>query len=465
MPLKIFPKSKISAFHPYIVFLIVCAVYFTFPLYNFNADSLHYNLLSFAGAANPRVLFSDEVTPVHLLWHLFNTALIRILSPVTFLQSLYYLQLANIVLSLLYIFLFLTFVRQYARDLTVMFSVLILSFSHACLSYFLSLEVYTLNNISILCVFYMVYGLVRQKIPFNTASSILLAFVSFLAVLSHLTNFLLIFTIALFFLITRFRKKYIVLGTYLVVTSLLILGVIVVLAVIRNIGFGEAVLYFLNYSRKMKTYAPMHIFSDIVFFIRMMPTVFTPRFTLFMVLSFAVSLFLLVKYAARTVYRDPFIRFVGLYLLVHAAFFSQWDVDNLEHKLIFVPALLIGFSVSITHFQAALPRLWKGVLILMVAILIVLNVRFTILENATPDQNIGYRLAQAVQQQTTSSPVLVIDSPLDSLPLFSLTFFNQQVEVVSSENKHFQEKLHQYHNAGYNILHWSGSQFEPRKGG
>lgn len=435
-----------------------------FPLYNFNADSLHYNLLSFAGAANPRFLFSNEVTPVHLLWHLFNTALIWVLAPVTFLQSLYYLQLTNIVLSLLYIFLFLTFVRQYASDLTVTLSMLTLSFSHVCLSYFLSLEVYTLNNISILCVFYIMYSLIRQKIPVNISSSILLAIVSFLAVMCHLTNFLLIFTIALFFLLSGFRKKYFALGSYLVVTLLLILGVIAVLAVIRNIDFGEAAFYFLNYNRKMKTYTSMHIFSNLVAFSRMMPTIFTPRFSLFIMLSFGISLFLLVKYAAQTVYRDPFIRFVGLYLLIHAAFFSQWDVANLEHKLIFVPALLIGFSMSVTHFQATLPRLWKGVLILMVAVLIALNARFTILENAAPDQNIGYHLAQAVQQQTTSSPVLVIDSPLDSLPLFSLTFFNQQVEVVFSASKQFQQKLRQYQNAGYEILYWTGAEFEPGKG-
>lgn len=446
------------------MFFIVCAVYFTFPLYNFNADSLHYNLLSFAGADNPRFLFTDEVTPVHLLWHLLNTALIWILAPVTFLQSLYYLQLTNIILSLLYIFLFLTFIRQYASDVTVTLSVLIVSFSHACLSYFLSLEVYTLNNISILCVFYIMYGLVRQKIPFNTSSSILLALVSFLAVLSHLTNFLLIFTIVLFFLLSGFRKKYMAFASYLVVTVLLILGIIAILSIVRNIGFGEATLYFLNYKRKMKTYTSMHIFSNLVAFIRMVPTIFTPRFPLFIVLSFTVSLFLLVKYAARTVYRDPFLRFIGLYLLVHAAFFSQWDVANLEHKIIFVPALLIGFSLSITHFHTALPPLWKGVLILMIAVLIALNVRFTILENASLEQNTAYRLAEAVHQQETSSPLLVIDPPLRSLPLFSLTFFNQHVEIISSEDEHVQQKLQQYQHAGDPILHWSGSEFEPGKG-
>ena len=47
-------------------------------------------MLSFVSVANMTNLFSDESTPVHLLWHIVNTLFLKLLLPVTLLQSLYY---------------------------------------------------------------------------------------------------------------------------------------------------------------------------------------------------------------------------------------------------------------------------------------------------------------------------------------------------------------------------------------
>ena len=190
---------------PAFLFAGIAAAYFAFPSRHFNADALHYNLHAlYASQTGTEAFLNDVMVPGHLGWHLVAVGLIWLFGITDPLNSLLLLNMLNIAFALASVSLLVVLVRSYSDNFAASCAMLTLAFSHACAIYFLSVEVYSLNNLvlsAVLLGFYRVTS--REDRNLGMGSVVALGALSVLAVLAHMANLVLLPAAFVFFLVNR----------------------------------------------------------------------------------------------------------------------------------------------------------------------------------------------------------------------------------------------------------------------
>jgi hypothetical protein len=448
---------------PYLVFLYVCLVYLAFPSNHFNADALHYNIVGFMSIDDPAVLLRDESVPTHLLWHLLAAGLVALVHPADPRASLYILRILNIALALGSIFLFMRLVRSYAGEGVTAWATLMLAFSQACLRYFLSVEVYSLNNLVLMLVLLFIHRLAART-PFGPGPGDLavLALLAALAIATHLANVLLVPSIALW-LCARGGFRGAGRGTLFGLgAGALVLSIIEGIALLRSIGFADALRYFFNYSGKKGTYLSPDVLGNVVLSARSgLAAVIDPG-GIWLLLPMAIFL----VYAARhfrAFARDPWVELLVIHLCVAGAFLSQWDPDNSEHKIAVIPVLLL----LVTFVHARIGRPLRGAA-LAGALLVVMGVVLSgIAHGVLPYTRLEtyplYQLSSEIHDRAGADDVLVVglasSATGHAVTLSSMTFFNQRVAVLSTEDTDFEERARDYERRGFVVLRYLDGRF------
>jgi len=441
---------------PYLVFLYICLVYLAFPSNHFNADALHYNLVGFMSIDDPPVLLRDESVPTHLLWHLLTAGLLRLVRPDDPQASLYTLRVLNIALALLSIFLFMKLVRSYAGERVTAWATLMLAFSHACLRYFLSVEVYALNNLVLVLVLLFVHHLATKEPAGPRAVEIAaLSLLVAIAIATHLANVLLVPSIGLWLLARDVRNGVWRGALFGLSVSALVLALLQGIAFLRSTDLAGAFRYFFNYSGKKGTYLTPEIVGNGLLSARSgLAAVMEPA-GIWLLLPLAIF----AVYAARHLRafaRDRWVEFLLIYLGVAGAFLSQWDPDNPEHKIALIPVVLL----LVTFIHARIGQPLRGAALagalLVVAAVVISGFVEGVLPYTRLEEYPLYQLSSEIHDRTSADDVLVVGlasaATGHSVTLSSMTFFNQRVAVLSPDDAGFEERLRDYEMRGFAVV-------------
>jgi len=445
------PKAGVM---PYLVFLIACVVYVAFPSNHFNADALHYNLLAFMSLYDPSVVLRDGVVAAHLLWHLLASIFLFITQPATPLESLYLLRLMNIVLALGSIFLFMGLVRASAGAWAAAWATVILAFSQACLRHFLAVEVYSLNNLVLILILMAVHRATLAELRPGAGRAAAFAVLSAVAIGTHLANVLLVIPMLLFLLWRGREKRRVAAGVYLLCLFVLAVSGVVALALLSGRDLAGTLSYLMSYAGVKTNYLSSDILRNMTVSCWSVPASIMDRFTLWLYIPAAFFVWIAARHWS-IVWKDHWARFLLIQLALMGALVTQWDPENMEHKIACIPVALL----LVTRVQALVAPRPRGSLLAASGLIaatvlacgLIFGVRpYTRLEGYEP-----YRQSSQIRRQSTGDSVVLILSPgqtAESVTLASMTFFKQHVVVLDETQPGTAAQVESLRDRGFEVL-------------
>jgi len=449
---KFYNKNNIFNFSPLfsVSLIIISAIYLLYPSAQFNADALHYNILSFAARNNFSLLINDESTPVHFAWHFIITILSKIGDFDNLHQNILYLEFFNIIAGLLFFFVFAKLVKKTAGDKIAAISVIFLSFSNALSIFFLSLEVYSFNSLFICITFYYLLNILSEnseKFAFRQIYS--LATLIFINYLFHLTNLIFIPVLILFFSVSGKKNKLYASILFISVFILLFSTLALLLTFVNFSSILVTLKYMFAYGKKTQ-YLGYGFISNLVDFVSLLPYIIISRFKILPVILFGYVLYYIFK---RKIQMNNFRKFLAIYLILNFIFFSQWDSsNNLKLKIIFIPASIL-FLVSGNYIREyAFSKIQRVFFYLLIFSICLVNFYYSILPNSNILNNHLYQQAKKLHLMTQGRPCLLIDYASRQIKLASVTFFNDLVEFVDSNEVSAKDKIEFYKKNNYLII-------------
>lgn len=446
---------------PHLVFLGICMVYLTFPSNHFNADALHYNLMGLHSAVDPSVFFNDVAVPVHFAWHAMATVLIRLSGTQSPMQSLYILEIFTIVTALASIFVFMKLLRSFADDFVTVCATIVLAFSHACLMFFLSVEVYALNNLVLTLTMGFIHRYcVRPPAGLGGGPTLVLALLTALSVATHLSNLMLLPTVSLFLIAAHPRRAWIRLAVYLPATGVLLCLLLLGLATSRSMTVVET-LRSLAGSSETEHFVSGGPVQNAARFLQSASEAALGRFgpALYLPLA-AAALFVLRN--ARALWVHPFFRFLLIYLVMSVGFASQWDSANMEHKIAILPIVLVLIAYAHAVVSRRMPSWGKATAAAVAAAFVALGFLQAILPHRNLDSYDLYRLSATIHEATDADQVLVVGLASEvgghAVVMASPTFFGQSVRVLHPDDSGYVDKLRRYREQGYAVVRYDGGE-------
>jgi hypothetical protein len=458
-------KGFEALLRPPVVFAAVCLLYLLFPLNWFNADALHYNLIAHVSAQDPTALLRDVVVPVHLLWHALSTAVLWMMRPDTPEQSLYILRALNIVTALASIGLFIKLVRSDADDRATAWAAVMLAFSYACLMSFLSLEVYALNNLVLMLLLMLVRSLTRAPSPPNARQTVLLAVLTALALGAHLTNVLLI--IPLLLVLLRGSRWDGLRRSLLFAATLGGIGlvVVVVLALASGRPAGSIASFLVSHRIGTEAYLSANWLANAKTSVATLGAAIAGRHGLWLLAPWAVVFIACVSPRWTMLARDPWLRYLGVHLIVFGAFFSQWDPSNVEHKIALIPLLLLIAVQLYVHADQRLPRLAAVGAATLAGGILAVGAAQAIYPHRDLEDYHSFRMASAVHARSDAPSLLVVTawSPQesDALSLAAMTFFGQRVVLIGRDDPLLEQSIASHRAAGFELIGPTRSAHKP----
>lgn len=457
------PRASVleSLARPNLVFLGICMVYLTFPSNHFNADALHYNLIALHSAVDSSVFFDDVAVPVHFAWHALATVLIRLSGVQSPMQSLYILEIFTIVTALASIFVFMKVLRSFADDFVTVCATIVLAFSHASLMFFLSVEVYALNNLVLALTMGFVHRCcVRQPAGLGVGPTLVLALLTALAVATHLSNLTLLPTVFLFLIAAHPRRAWIRLAVYLPATGALLCLLLLGLAAGRSMTVVET-LRGLAGSSETEHFISAGPVQNAATFLRSAPEAALGRFGVALYFPLAAAALFVLR-SVRALWAHPFFRFLLIYLAMSVGFASQWDSANIEHKIAILPVVLLLIAYAHARVSPRMPRWGAAISAVLAAAFVVLGFVQAILPHRDLESYDLYRLSATIHEATDADLVLVVGLASEAgghaVAMASPTFFGQSVRVLHPDDPGYVDKVRRYREQGYAVVSYEDGE-------
>jgi hypothetical protein len=450
---------------PNLVFLCICLVYLGFPSHDFGVDALHYGMRALLTAAGASSLFSDISVPVHLAWHAAAAALLGLTGTPEPLQALYVLGLFDIVVALVSIFLFMGIVRRIAGDFVASCATVVLAFSHACLRFFLSVEVYALNNLALIALVWFVHRrCTTGKDPFGMRQVVVVGLLSMAAITTHLSNLLLVPALVLFFIALDLRRAWWRVAVYLGVVGLLLSLLVAWISSSTSLIPSDAIEYLFGYSSKAHRYVAGGPLQNAMVFLRAVPRAALGSFGPLLYLPLAAFAVWAVR-NARALWAHGFFRFLIINLAFVVGFYSQWDAANIEHKIAILPVLLLLVVHSHAALGRRLSRPGRAAALALVGLFVVVGFLQGILPYRHLEDQELYRLSAAINGAAPERAVVVVGLASESkghpVVMAAMTFFGQRVLLLDATDEGFEERLQAHRDRGIAVLSHEEGRFRP----
>ena len=446
-------KNRISKY--LLIFSLITAafIYLIYPSQKFNADAMHYNILSFSSANNFLRLLSDESVPVHFLWHIIMTYVSRLAAAENLYHNLIILQSVNIVISLFALFFFAFFIRKISGDLCASVSTVCFAFSNAASQYFLSLEVYSLNSLIVCSVFYYIYFVEINEIRKEKLSSyVFISAFLFLSYLTHITNLIFFGAVLFYFCFFSEKNRVKKVLILIIIFASLFLSFVYLISVSERIGFIQTLKYMFGYGNKTGVYVKSGVIKNVYDFALTILEVFTAKY------KFLAIILIFMVCAAFAKYKPAvkgFEKFLIIYLIFNAAFFSQWDVrSNIKLKIIFIPAFLILINCFYSSIKKNPSKPYILTNAFIIFIICVTNFKFVILPYSDIKNNELYGQAALINKMLKGKNGVLIDCPAKQIRFSCLTYFNDRIEFADSSEKNFLSIVDYYKINGYVFINW-----------
>jgi len=210
--------------------------------------------------------------------------------------------------------------------------------------------------------------------------------------------------------------------------------------------------YLFAYGNKTGVYVESGAIKNAYFFVAAFLEVFTVKYNFLPIILFFIICAAYAKYKPQA---KGFEKFLIIYLIFNAAFFSQWDArNNIKLKIIFIPAFLILINCFYSSIKEKPPKTLIIAGALIIFIICAINFKFVILPYSDMKNNELYAQSAMINKILKGKNGVLVDCPAKQIKFSCLTYFNDRIEFADSNEKNFPLAIDDYKTKGYALINW-----------